>query len=99
MTKSLREISQALLDNWDTVEWNKLSKRAELMAELRAALVDPTTVTRTGRSEEDQKLIDRLRSLVDNQTGGDALVLVQRQLFNKVVGRLSSLSDLEKGGE
>lgn len=44
------------------------------------------------RTGEDQALIERLRNLVDNQTGGDAVVLVQRQLFNKVVGRLSALS-------
>lgn len=41
---------------------------------------------------DDAALLERLRNLVDNQTGGDALVLVQRQLFNKVVGRLSALS-------
>lgn len=42
-------------------------------------------------TETDRQLVERLRNLVDNQTGGDALVLVQRQLFNKVVGRLFAL--------
>ena len=36
-------------------------------------------------------LIADLRRLVDSQTGGDALVLVQRQLFNHTVGRLAAL--------
>lgn len=48
---------------------------------------------------EDVELIARLRRLVDDQTGGDALVLVQRQLFNKVVGRLAALSTLSKRPE
>ena len=40
----------------------------------------------------DADLIDQLRRLVDEQEGGDAVVLVQRQLFNRIVGRLSALS-------
>lgn len=35
-------------------------------------------------------LIERLRQLVDDQEGGDAVVLVQRQMFNRTVGTLSS---------
>jgi len=43
------------------------------------------------------ELVEKLRDLVDNQEGGDAVVLLQRQLFNRVVGRLSALqSDLER---
>lgn len=41
---------------------------------------------------DDAALVERLRRLVDNQTGGDAVVLVQRQLFNRVVGRLAALA-------
>ena len=37
-----------------------------------------------------KELIERLRRLVDDQEGGDAVVLVQRQMFNKTVGSLAS---------
>ncbi|UFS83162.1 hypothetical protein LPB79_12990 [Rhizobium sp. T136] len=42
--------------------------------------------------QDDKALIARLRDLVDNQSGGDAVMLVQRQLFNKAVGRLAALT-------
>ncbi len=42
-------------------------------------------------SEEVTALVAKLRALVDDQPDGDAVVLVQRQLFNKVVGALASL--------
>ena len=41
-------------------------------------------------SVSDDELIAQLRRLVDDQEGGDAVVLVQRQLFNRVVGRLAA---------
>lgn len=37
-----------------------------------------------------EALISQLRRLVDEQEGGDAVVLVQRQLFNRVVGALAA---------
>lgn len=37
----------------------------------------------------DTELVAQLRRLVDEQSDGDAVVLVQRQLFNRVVGRLA----------
>jgi hypothetical protein len=55
----------------------------------------PIPARDTARAEgvaDTQALIDQLRRLVDNQTGGDALVLVQRQLFNRVVGRLAAFT-------
>lgn len=45
----------------------------------------PTTPT-----DEGMALVARLRELVDGQEGGDAVVLVQRQLLNKVVGQLAA---------
>jgi hypothetical protein len=46
----------------------------------------------------DEELVAHLRQLVDDQEGGDAVVLVQRQLFNRVVGRLAAYAS-RKGGE
>lgn len=46
-------------------------------------------MTVSSERQSNSELVDQLRRLVDEQEGGDAVVLVQRQLFNRVVGRLA----------
>lgn len=43
---------------------------------------------------DNDDLVSQLRRLVDDQSDGDAVVLVQRQLFNRVVGRLAAVPEL-----
>jgi RNase P/RNase MRP subunit POP5 len=49
-----------------------------------------THTQKASMAMSDDELVAKLRDLVDNQEGGDAVVLVQRQLFNRVVGRLAA---------
>ena len=48
-----------------------------------------TDKTVSTERQSNAELVEQLRRLVDDQEDGDAVVLVQRQLFNRVVGRLA----------